>query len=61
MEKYLFLWIFILVLSFLIISNKRLISKLRVPQKVPKLFYGLLFALIAGALALLCLAILYMR
>lgn len=45
----------------LIISNKRLISKLRVPQKVPKLFYGLLFALIAGALALLCLAILYMR
>jgi len=61
MEKYLFLWIFILVLCFLIISNKRLLSKLRVQQKVPKLFYGLLFALIAGALTLLCLAILYMR
>lgn len=61
MGNYLFVWLFILALCFLIISNKRLLSKLRVPQKVPKLFYGLLFTLIAGALALLCLAILYMR
>ncbi len=60
MQNYLFL-IFILALSFLIVSNKTLSSKLRFPERIPKLFYVLLSVIIVWFLGLYCGAILFMR